>query len=363
MTFYEAAVEVLRQVGRPLHYKKITELAVRRCLLSHVGKTPEMSMANRLEQAVRKDKGDAAVVRTRPGVFALRVWGSGKMPLVHVAETAGTDSGVGLAGVAVGPDGVVARGGAGLAERVFEVLETAGREPMEPADVARILFGPEDTLLRSSDPETAVRAALLVDDAQRLHAGRPPRFEWGADGRVGLRLWQAAIEQDAVAELEAACTRLSDATREILAERLLHLPASAFEQLLLAVVRESGWQRLGLRARQLDGSVVVVGDCNGRRLAALLLSRGRALSAGDVESHREFMGRSGADVGWMMSYAEVPEPVAAFARTVDLRVTDRAGLIDRFVALGLGVREVTVRAQVIHEAFLRDLEGTDERSS
>ncbi len=27
MTFYEAAVEVLREAGRPLHYKKIAEIA------------------------------------------------------------------------------------------------------------------------------------------------------------------------------------------------------------------------------------------------------------------------------------------------------------------------------------------------
>ena len=30
MTFTEAAVEILKLVGRPLHYKKITELAIER---------------------------------------------------------------------------------------------------------------------------------------------------------------------------------------------------------------------------------------------------------------------------------------------------------------------------------------------
>ncbi len=361
MTFYEAAVEVLRQVGRPLHYKKITEFAVRHGLLSHVGKTPEMSMANRLEQAVRKDRGDSAVVRTRPGVFALRVWGSGDAtPAVHVAETAGTDLDSALA--TLSPEVAAARGGVSLAERVLEVLETAGQQPMAVPDVTRILFGAEDSGLRSADPETAVRAALLVDDAQRLSAGRPPRFAWLADERVALRRWQAVSEQNAVAELEEACERLSVASREILSERLLRLPDSAFEQLSLAVVRASGWQRLALRARQLDGSVVVLGECNGRRLAGLLLSRGRSLSAGDVEAHCEFMERGGADVGWVLCYGEISEPVAAFARTVALRVTDRDGLVDRFVSLGLGVREVTVRAHVVDEGFLRDLEGTDERS-
>ncbi|MCC6877871.1 MAG: winged helix-turn-helix domain-containing protein, partial [Sandaracinaceae bacterium] len=44
MTFTEAAVEVLRLIGRPLHYKKITEIAIARNLLSHVGKSPDMTM-------------------------------------------------------------------------------------------------------------------------------------------------------------------------------------------------------------------------------------------------------------------------------------------------------------------------------
>ena len=70
MTFYEAAVEVLRRTGRPLHYKKITEIAVRENLLSHVGKTPHLTMSNRLEKEVQKD-GQSVINQTRPGVFKL----------------------------------------------------------------------------------------------------------------------------------------------------------------------------------------------------------------------------------------------------------------------------------------------------
>ena len=71
MTFYEAAVEVLRRSGRPLHFKKITEVAIRDELLSHVGKTPESTMEDRLDQETKKD--DASwIVRTRPGVYMLR---------------------------------------------------------------------------------------------------------------------------------------------------------------------------------------------------------------------------------------------------------------------------------------------------
>jgi hypothetical protein len=75
MTFTEAAEVVLRQVGKPLHFKKITQLAIEQNLLSHVGKTPEITMSTRLTTMTKKDKGDAPIVRVKPGVFALRVWG------------------------------------------------------------------------------------------------------------------------------------------------------------------------------------------------------------------------------------------------------------------------------------------------
>ena len=71
MTFYEAAIEVLRRSGRPLHYKKITEVAISENLLSHVGKTPEVTMSARLNQEVKRGEHASAILCKRPGIFAL----------------------------------------------------------------------------------------------------------------------------------------------------------------------------------------------------------------------------------------------------------------------------------------------------
>jgi hypothetical protein len=78
MTFIEAAAEVLRQAGKALHYKEITELAIAGNLLSHVGKTPEVTMSHRLTAAVKKDDKDVPIVKVKPGVFALREWADKK---------------------------------------------------------------------------------------------------------------------------------------------------------------------------------------------------------------------------------------------------------------------------------------------
>ncbi|UJR80582.1 HTH domain-containing protein [Sandaracinus amylolyticus] len=86
MTFTEAAVEILRLVGRPLHYKKITELAIERNLLSHVGKAPELTMSSRLATMVKKDRGDEPILKVKPGVFALREFTAEMMALADSDE-------------------------------------------------------------------------------------------------------------------------------------------------------------------------------------------------------------------------------------------------------------------------------------
>ena len=74
MTFTEAAAQVLRLVGKPLHYKEITDVAIEKNLLSHVGKSPEVTMGARLAALVKKAEKDNPLVRVKPGVFALREW-------------------------------------------------------------------------------------------------------------------------------------------------------------------------------------------------------------------------------------------------------------------------------------------------
>src|SRR5262247_2101749 len=74
MTFTDAAAEVLRLVGKPLHYKEITDVAIEKNLLSHVGKSPEVTMGARLAALVKKGDRDNPLVRIKPGVFALREW-------------------------------------------------------------------------------------------------------------------------------------------------------------------------------------------------------------------------------------------------------------------------------------------------
>ncbi|MBN2714855.1 MAG: restriction endonuclease [Deltaproteobacteria bacterium] len=85
MTFIEAALEILRREGIPLHARVIAEKAVELEILSHVGKTPEQTMSKRISAAVAKEKGP--FVRVKPGVFALSEWKDDKGSLVPPGRT------------------------------------------------------------------------------------------------------------------------------------------------------------------------------------------------------------------------------------------------------------------------------------
>jgi hypothetical protein len=65
MTYYEAALSVLRSAGRPLSTQEITELAVQRKLLAPGGKTPNATMSAAL-YARASDNGELVKV-SAPG--------------------------------------------------------------------------------------------------------------------------------------------------------------------------------------------------------------------------------------------------------------------------------------------------------
>src|SRR5690242_9388765 len=98
MTFTEAATEVLRIAGKPLHYKEITELAIEKNLLSHVGKSPEVTMGARLAALLKKEDKENPIIRVKPGVFGLREWdgkrrkrGAGEEPAVESEDDLGVE--------------------------------------------------------------------------------------------------------------------------------------------------------------------------------------------------------------------------------------------------------------------------------
>jgi len=73
MTFYEAALRILEEAGSPLHSLEITKRSLDKGLLSHVGKTPEVTMLSRLA-AMAKRSRERKIMVTARDTFALTDW-------------------------------------------------------------------------------------------------------------------------------------------------------------------------------------------------------------------------------------------------------------------------------------------------
>ena len=152
MTFTEAAVEVLRSVGKPLHYKKITELAIERNLLSHVGKTPETTMSSRLATMVKKDRGDAPITKVKPGVFALREFSEGS---VEVPESASAESDAPEASAAdAAPEEAVASEETAEAGPEAEADTSIAAQDLPGADVFPEEDGDDDLIFANLDDDS-----------------------------------------------------------------------------------------------------------------------------------------------------------------------------------------------------------------
>ncbi|XXF75093.1 HTH domain-containing protein [Myxococcaceae bacterium GXIMD 01537] len=229
MTFYEAALRVLESEGRPLHFLEITEKSIAQNLLSHVGKTPEITMLSRLAAMARRTR-DRKVVVTAKDTFALVDWSLPEDPealaQTGVPEPNPEEELPPLRPVERHPEArmdnvrVAGRGSERkrrrdeeegergrkrrfppLPEVVFEILsESAG--PLRTEDLIESAKGKE--LAPDDVTVEAVLTALLEDNQRRIDAGRRPQFSFNKEsGEVALERAGAPSEAPPL-ELQAA---------------------------------------------------------------------------------------------------------------------------------------------------------------
>ncbi|WP_244221868.1 HTH domain-containing protein [Corallococcus exercitus] len=230
MTFYEAALRVLESEGRPLHFLEITEKSIQLSLLSHIGKTPEVTMLSRLAAMARRTR-DRKVIVTAKDTFALTDWSLSEdvealaqtgvmephpeeeLPPLRPVERhpePRTDnvraSGRGTERKRRRDEGDEERGGRRkrfppLPEVVFEILSEAEAglrtDQLIERAKAKELCAEETTV-------EAVLTALLEDNQRRIDAGRRPQYAFNQEtGEVSLERAGAPSEAPPL-ELQAA---------------------------------------------------------------------------------------------------------------------------------------------------------------
>jgi hypothetical protein len=374
MTFTEAAIEVLRREGKPLHFKKIAEIAVRESLLDHVGKIPDEVMGGQLAAHCKLPHADRKVTVVQSGTFALSEWGLDEDPT-------GLDSVVEpppLIDVPYRPrerhptpsrDVARSTGRAEVrARRHEEGEERRGRRFPPPAEVAYEILAGADRPLALSEiaaqgaerflmPDAFVRdaaalgAALAEDNRRRESAGRKPLFALDGD-QVSLAAQPEPGERAAApisgARPAASAAELRRSALGALRRRVRECDAPTVEHVVARLLERMGLHELKVAKRGREHVVYTakrrmgLGDV---RHCVRILRSGAEAGRRDVGDTRRDVGNYGAQIGVVVSAGEAGREARAEAilpGQVPVLLLCGEALAEALTEHGVGCRPIVV---------------------
>jgi ribonuclease E len=331
MTFTEAAVEVLKREGKPLHFRKIAEIAIRDSLLDHVGKIPEETMADQLSAHCKLPRTDRAIVAVQHATFALEEWGLPEDPLGlenlvepppadelpyrpkerhpiptrELARSSGRDASRGRRRE---EGDEKRRRFPPPAEVAYEILSGAER-PLPLRELAAL--GAERMLM----PEAFVRdagslaAALREDNRRREQAGRKALFAIDGDV-VSLGAIPEPGERPAPVVAVRAPSSPAEMRRTALAvlrRRLRECDGPTVEYLVARLLEKTGHHEVKVAKRGRDSVVFTARRRMGLadvRHAVRVLRNGADVGRRDVSDVRRDLGHYGAQIGVLVTSGE-----------------------------------------------------------
>jgi hypothetical protein len=379
MTFTEAAIEVLRREGKPLHFRKITEIAVRESLLDHVGKIPEEVMADQVAAHCRLPRTERRLLPVLPGTFGLVEWGLDEDPqgLENLIEPppiddvpyrarerhpapmrdAGRASGRGEKGRRreEGDERHHGRRFPPPAEVAYEILAGAG-EPLTLTAIAaqgaeRLLM--PDAFVRDAG---ALASALQEDNRRRESAGRRALF--ALDGELVRLAAQPEPGERVAAVVPVGRTSPADLRRAGLAalrRRLRECDAATVEHAVGALLAKLGYRELKVAKRGREHVIYT-----GRRRLGLsdvrhcfrVVRSGAEAGRRDVLDTRRDLGHYGAQVGVVVTAGEAARDARSEATAggqLPVLLLCGEALAEAFAEAGLGC--VTIQVPDLDEAW------------
>jgi len=408
MTFTEAAVEVLRRAGKPLHYKEIAEAALRENLLSHVGQDPEITMGQRLAAMAKREDDRKVVAVTPEGTFALIEWA---VPQDHQIQAVAPPMQPAETGEPLyrprerEPRAIHAQARRRLAElqaeheEGYEEVEAERRRQDQgrkgqrrfppPAEVVFEALAQRQTgtvlaelaadlLRRQLLSEALVRdlpslvAALLEDNRRRTEAGRKPVFIVDGD-RVTLVEFPppTALLEEAQARAphggarplsgNQLGTEVRRAVIRALRRRVSELDTSAFENLCAALLERMGMRDVRVAKRSKEGPLYLARQRRGvsdLRAAVKLVRGGREIGRADVQELRKDLAHYSAQMGLVLSPGEAGRDArseASAAGQAPVALYTGEALPEEMIACRVGVTVQTVEVPDLDEAFFAGL--------
>ena len=222
MKALQAAEVVLKEAGKPLHYKEITQRMLDRGLWQSEGKTPEATVSSTITTNIQKYGAHSHFQRTDEGVYALR---SGGLPEFHTSsELADVEDDKQQLARNVSPIKSISFTDA--AEQVLK--QFSGGKPMHYREITKKALELNLIKTKGLTPEATLYSQILSEIRRQGRKGGTPRFIMLKGGLVGLSRWQQIVAVGLVSQIE----HHNQEARKKIHERLFAMHPKAFEELI-----------------------------------------------------------------------------------------------------------------------------------
>ncbi len=245
MNVHDAVVQVLHDMGRPLHLKEIAERIISNGLWVAKGKTPEATVAANLYTDIKKKGDKSAFILIAPQKFALR----------ENMTTYSLSSDI--------KDGTEKYSFTDSAERILE--KYGERRPMHYRSITKKALELGWLSTEGKTPEATMYAQILTEIKRYQRRGEQPRFVQHGKGIVGLSRWMG---RGLAFDIEEHNRKV----RQSLLKQLLIMKWNEFEELIARLLAEMGFDEIEVTNRGKDGGIdvrgtLVVGDVIRTRMA------------------------------------------------------------------------------------------------
>jgi restriction system protein len=228
MGFLEAAKEVLRQAGQPLHYDEIAQRALAQGLIETKGQTPNRTLNAQISTSIRS--GNSPFVRVGRGMYRL----------ADAAQPAPEP-----------PKPPPERDYLSYKDAAQHVLAEAGR-PLHYKEVTQRALDAKLISPQGLTPEATMGAQMYADIKRN---GASSVFRKEGKGIFGLAVWEKGVS--GITRLAA---KQSAVVKRQLIDHLLSIKPVDFERLVARLLGAMGYDNITVTRRNADGGVDVLAD-------------------------------------------------------------------------------------------------------
>ena len=233
--FLDAAEQVLRQQGQPLHYDEITRRAIAQALIATHGQSPARTLNAQINASIQR--GQSPFERVARGIYGLTAWSHQEQKPHAVAVAA--------------PAPTRQRQYDSYKDAAQKVLAEAG-QPMYYKDITQRALDAEYINPQGLTPEATLASQMYTDVKRK---GVASAFRREGRGIFGLAAWDKGV---------SGITRLADKQRSAVKKRLLDQLLSAhpadFERLIARLLGAMGYENVTVTSHSADGGVDVLAD-------------------------------------------------------------------------------------------------------